>query len=159
MAAARRSDESAVWTISGMRVGSLLVYAGGAAALWTLSAAILGFGQYAFDGTSSAAMHDRFQNGHVFVSISWVLVGLALVVLSLRGDRRRLRVGGIALLFVALGKLFLYDLAYLDAMARAISFIVSGAVLLLAALLLQRFAPHVKAALLDEDTSPTAAGG
>jgi uncharacterized membrane protein len=73
-----------------------------------------------------------------------------LVVLSLRGDRRALRVGGIALLFVALGKLFIYDLAFLTAMTRAISFIVTGLVLLLAALLLQRFAPQVKAALGDD---------
>ena len=56
----------------------------------------------------------------------------------------------IALLFAALGKIFLYDLAFLTAMARAVSFIVTGSVLLLAALLLQRFAPQVKAALGDE---------
>ena len=70
--------------------------------------------------------------------------------LSLRGNSRSLRAGGITLLFVALGKLFLYDLAFLTAMARAVSFIVTGSVLLLAALLLQRFAPQVKAALGDE---------
>jgi uncharacterized membrane protein len=86
----------------------------------------------------------------VLVSISWVLVGLGLVVLSLRSNSRSLRVGGITLLFVALGKLFVYDLAFLTAMARAVSFIVTGSVLLLAALLLQRFAPQVKAALGDE---------
>ena len=51
-----------------------------------------------------------------------------------------LRIGGIALLFAALAKLFLYDLAFLTAMARAVSFIVTGSVLLVAALLLQRFA-------------------
>jgi uncharacterized membrane protein len=78
------------------------------------------------------------------------MVGLALVIASLRGDRRGLRAAGIALLFAALGKIFLYDLAFLTAMARAVSFIVTGSVLLLAALLLQRFAPQVKAALGDE---------
>jgi predicted AAA+ superfamily ATPase len=36
------------------------------------------------------------------------------------------RIAGVALLFVALGKLFLYDLAFLTAMARAISFILTG---------------------------------
>ena len=138
-----------------MAVRSVLAYAAGAAALWTFSAAILGAGQLLLDHPSPAAVHDRFQQGHVMVSMGWALVGLALVIVSLRGDRRRLRVGGIALLFVALGKLFLYDLAYLDAMARAISFIASGTVLLLAALLLQRFAPHVKAALGEDDASRT----
>ena len=119
-------------------------------ALWTLAAAILGAEQLIADAGAVASVHDHFQQGHVLVSISWVLVGLGLVVLSLRGNSRSLRVGGITLLFVALGKLFLYDLAFLTAMARAVSFIVTGSVLLFAALLLQRFAPQVKAALGDE---------
>jgi uncharacterized membrane protein len=90
----------------------------------------------------------------VAVSISWVRVGLGLGMVSLRGDRRGVRIGGIALLFVALGKLFLYDLAFLTAMARAVSFITTGSVLLVAALLLQRFAPQVRAALVDDQPDP-----
>ena len=85
--------------------------------------------------------------------MSWVLIGLALVVVSLRGDRRPLRIVGVALLFVALGKLFLYDLAFLTAMARAVSFIVTGSVLLVAALLLQRFAPQMKGPVTGDDVS------
>ena len=138
------------WTAGRVRVVALLVYAGGAACLWTLAAAILGAEQLVADAGVTASVHDHFQQGHVLVSISWVMVGLTLVVLSLRGDHRGLRAGGIALLFAALGKLFAYDLAFLTAMARAISFIVTGSVLLLAALLLQRFAPQMKAALGDE---------
>jgi uncharacterized membrane protein len=140
--------------VAGVRAATALVYLAGAAALWTLAAAILGAAQIPADAASVLSIHDRFQQGHVAVSISWVLVGLVLVVLSLRGDRRSLRAGGIALLFVALGKLFLYDLAFLTAMARAVSFIVTGSVLLLAALLLQRFAPHVKAAIGDDGAEP-----
>ncbi len=138
------------WTAGRVRVAALLVYAGGAVCLWTLAAAILGAEQLVADAGVTASVHDHFQQGHVLVSISWVMVGLTLVVLSLRGDHRGLRAGGIALLFAALGKLFAYDLAFLTAMARAISFIVTGSVLLLAALLLQRFAPQMKAALGDE---------
>jgi Predicted membrane protein (DUF2339) len=147
--AARASASGASRMIARVRAETALVYLGGAAALWTVAAGILGVAE--LDASVSAAsVHDHFQQGHVLVSISWVLVGLILVVLSLRGDRRAVRVGGIALLFVALGKLFLYDLAFLTAMARAVSFIVTGSVLLLAALLLQRFAPQVKAALSDD---------
>ncbi len=138
------------WSVGRVPVGTVLVYTGGAACLWTLAAAILGAEQLVAATGVQASVHDHFQQGHVLVSISWVLIGLGLVVLSLRGDHRGLRVGGITLLFVALGKLFLYDLAFLTAMARAVSFIVTGSVLLLAALLLQRFAPQVKAALGDE---------
>ena len=141
---------TASWWVGRVSVAALLVYAGGAFCLWTLAAAILGAEQLVADAGIYASVHDHFQQGHVLVSISWVMVGLALVILSLRGDHRSLRVGGITLLFAALAKLFLYDLTFLTAMARAISFIVTGSVLLLAALLLQRFAPQVKAALGDE---------
>jgi hypothetical protein len=147
--AARGSTSGASRMIAGVRAETALVYLAGAASLWTLAAAILGAMELGAAG-STASVHDHFQQGHVLVSVSWVLVGLILVVLSLRGDRRAVRVGGIALLFVALGKLFLYDLAFLTAMARAVSFIVTGSLLLLAALLLQRFAPQVKAALSDD---------
>ena len=149
-AAARTGPSERRRTIAGLPVATALVSLAGAAALWTLAAAILGAAQIPADAASIVSVHDRFQQGHVAVSISWVLVGLVLVVLSLRGEHRSLRAGGIALLFVALGKLFLYDLAFLTAMARAVSFIVTGSVLLLAALLLQRFAPYVKAAIGDD---------
>ncbi len=142
-------------SVGGIPAATLLIYSGGAACLWTLAAAILGAEQLAADAGLQASVHDHFQQGHVLVSISWVGIGLGLVVLSLRGDHRALRAGGISLLFVAVGKLFLYDLAFLTAMARAISFIVSGSVLLLAALLLQRFAPQVKAALGDDSREPS----
>jgi hypothetical protein len=151
-AAARRAPRST----GGVPAAALLVYSSGAACLWTLAAAILGSEQLVADAGLHTSVHDHFQQGHVLISISWVMIGLALVVLSLRGDHRALRAGGIALLFAAVGKLFLYDLAFLTAMARAVSFIVSGSVLLLAALLLQRFAPQVKAALGDDSPEAVA---
>ena len=129
------------WRLGGIRVCTIAAVATGAMALWTLAAAILGAFQLAVADTAVQDIHDGFQQGHVLVSISWVLIGLALVIVSLRGHRRSLRIAGIALLFAALAKLFLYDLAFLTAMARAISFIVTGSILLVAALLLQRFSP------------------
>ena len=140
------------WQLGGVRVATAAAVTTGAMALWTLAATILGAGQLLVQSASPAFqdVHDRFQQGHVLVSVSWVLTGLALVVISLRGNRRSLRIAGIALLFAALGKLFLYDLAFLTAMARAVSFIVTGSVLLVAALLLQRFSPQVKAVLGDD---------
>ncbi|HYW29516.1 MAG TPA: DUF2339 domain-containing protein [Gaiellales bacterium] len=153
-AAARDRSMRVRWLVGRFQAATLLVYLAGASALWTLSAAILGAEQLVADPGLAESVHDHFQQGQVLVSVGWVLVGLALVVASLRGERRALRAGGIALLFVALGKLFLYDLTFLTAMARAVSFIATGSVLLLAALLLQRFAPQVKAALGDEHPRP-----
>jgi hypothetical protein len=130
----------------GVDARTALTYLAGAGILWTLAAAILGAFQLDVDGSVATAVHDGFQQGHVAVSVAWVMIGLGLVVGSLRSRHRGLlRAGGIALLFVALGKLFLFDLAFLTAMARAVSFIVTGSVLLLAALLLQRFGYSTRA--------------
>ncbi len=142
-AAARAGARRALGRV---RLPAALAHLTGAAGLWTLAAAILGAAQIPADPAVAGSVHDAFQQGHVVVSIGWALVGLGLVAASLRGDRRTLRAGGVALLFVAVGKLFLYDLAFLTAMARAVSFIVSGSVLMLAALLLQRFAPRARPA-------------
>lgn len=143
------------WTIGGIRVAQAGVCLSAAAGLWTLAAALLGATQLRVEHPSSQAVHDAFQQGQVLVSTSWVLVGLALVVASIRGRRRLLRIGGIALLFAALAKLFVYDLAFLTAMARAVSFIVTGSVLLVAALLLQRFAAPLRQGAADEAANPT----
>ncbi len=133
-------------SVRGLDARTALTYLAGAGLLWTLAAAILGAFQLRVDGAVVTAVHDGFQQGHVAVSVAWVMVGLGLVVASLRSRHRGLlRAGGIALLFVALGKLFLFDLAFLTAMARAVSFIVTGSVLLLAALLLQRFGYSTRA--------------
>jgi uncharacterized membrane protein len=134
------------WTAGPIPAAAVVVGSGGALCLWTLAAAILGAEQLVAHPGLTISVHDHFQQGHVLVSIGWVMAGLALVVASLRGDRRSVRGAGIALLFATLGKIFLYDLAFLTAMARAVSFIVTGSVLLLAALLLQRFAPQMKVA-------------
>jgi hypothetical protein len=142
--AAAAGGDTQPWTIGGVRVAQAGACLCAAAGLWTLAAALLGATQLRVAHPSSQAVHDAFQQGQVLVSTSWVLVGLALVVASIRGGRRLLRIGGIALLFAALAKLFLYDLAFLTAMARAVSFIVTGSVLLVAALLLQRFAAPLR---------------
>src|SRR6476469_5506857 len=91
--------------VRGVDVRAVLTYLAGAAMLWTLAAAILGAFQLPVDAAVAAAVHDGFQQGHVAVSVAWVMVGLGLVVASLRSRHRGLlRAGGIALLCVELGK-------------------------------------------------------
>ena len=142
------------WTVGGVPVAKAGACLFGAASLWTLATALLGATQLRVAHPGPQSVHDAFQQGQVLVSTSWVLVGLALVVASIRGRRRLLRIGGIALLFAALAKLFLYDLAFLTAMARAVSFIVTGSVLLVAALLLQRFAAPLRQGGSDDVANP-----
>jgi uncharacterized membrane protein len=71
-----------------------------------------------------------FLLGHVFVTVSWTLGALALL---LRGiDSVPLRVAGLALVAAALAKLVLFDLSSLDGIARVAAFLVAGLVLLAA---------------------------
>lgn len=79
-----------------------------------------------------------FQSGHTAVSAVWGALGLALLYAGLRGGRLALRLGGLILFGVSLGKLFLYDLARLSSITRAFSFLAVGAVLLVGGFLYQR---------------------
>jgi uncharacterized membrane protein len=85
-------------------------------------------------------VHTNFQRGHTAVSGFLALLGLSLLYAGLKRHGRALRVGGLALLGVILGKVFLYDLAALSSAARAVSFLAVGGVLLLGGFFYQRLA-------------------
>ena len=106
---------------------------GGALALYCASLVIL----EAFEG-SGGSVAAAFQRGHTAVSAAWGAVGLALLVAGLRRGARDLRIGGLALLGASLAKLFLYDLANLSSITRAMSFLAVGAVLLVGGFFYQR---------------------
>ncbi len=79
-----------------------------------------------------------FQAGHALVSSIWALVALAVLYLGLRRDLKAVRLAGLALLAVTVGKLVLYDLSQLTALARVSSFIVVGVLLLIGSIGYQR---------------------
>jgi hypothetical protein len=106
---------------------------GGALALYAASLAILEAFEDSGGGVAAA-----FQRGHTGVSAVWGAVGLALLVAGLKRGARDLRIGGLALFGVSLTKLFLYDLANLSSITRALSFLAVGAVLLVAGFFYQR---------------------
>ncbi|MGH3138666.1 MAG: DUF2339 domain-containing protein [Gaiellales bacterium] len=81
-----------------------------------------------------------FENGHTLVSATWAGIALLLVWFGFRRDATTLRIGGIALLVGTLAKLFLFDLAQLEAMARAVSFIAVGVISLTGAVVYRRMA-------------------
>src|SRR5206468_7055857 len=85
-------------------------------------------------GTITAA----FQSGHTVVSALWGVLGLALLYLGLRRAASSVRIAGLALFGVSLAKLFLYDLARLSSITRALSFLAVGAVLLVGGFLYQQ---------------------
>jgi uncharacterized membrane protein len=63
-------------------------------------------------------------------------------VVGLVRDLRPLRLGGLALLATAVGKVFLFDLASLTSVYRVASFIVLGLLLLCGAFAWQRIRPR-----------------
>jgi hypothetical protein len=106
----------------------------GIGALYVLSLGILDLAERAFGGSIEA----DFERGHVAVSVLWTLIGLGLLVAGLVRDQRLLRYGGLALFGLSLAKIFLYDLSALNSAARALSFIVVGALVLAGGFFLQR---------------------
>lgn len=78
------------------------------------------------------------QAGQVLLSAFWTLSGLSAVVYGLLRDVRRLRLGGLALLTLAVAKVYTYDLAALEELSRVLSFIALGLLLLVGAFAYQR---------------------
>jgi hypothetical protein len=78
------------------------------------------------------------QGGQVVLSAYWTLLGVASLVAGLFRDEKRLRLGGLLLLGLAVLKVFLYDLANLEQIYRVLSFIGLGLLLLASAFAYQR---------------------
>jgi len=78
------------------------------------------------------------QTPQVLLSSFWGLTGLAALLYGLVRDDRRVRLGGLALLGIALVKVVLYDLSTLEEIYRVLSFIALGLLLLTGAFAYQR---------------------
>jgi uncharacterized membrane protein len=80
-------------------------------------------------------------------SIAWALFAFVLLLIGMRSDTKVVRYCGVLLLFVTLGKLFLFDLANLGQLYRIGAFIGVALVLIVASFFYQRFlAPTAKEA-------------
>lgn len=90
---------------------------------------------------------DSRQIGQVLLSTFWALTGLGAVVYGLLRDVRRFRLSGLALLALAATKVATYDLAELDELARVLSFIALGILLLVGAFAYQR----IRVSVGDDD--------
>ncbi len=83
------------------------------------------------------------QTPQVLLSAFWSAVGLGAVVYGLVRDDKRFRLGGLALLVLAAGKVILYDLGELDDIYRVLSFVALGLLLLAGAFAYQRIRHEV----------------
>jgi uncharacterized membrane protein len=109
-----------------------LLYAivAGAAAVYLPSLAIVS----AFGGDEP----EPGQTPQVLLSCFWAVTGLVGLVVGLLRDVRPLRLASLALLGLAVAKVFAYDLSELESIYRALSFIALGLLLLGAAFAYQR---------------------
>jgi len=82
------------------------------------------------------------QIGQSWLSAFWTATGLGAVVWGMVRHSPKARLGGLALLMVAIAKVWTYDLAELEELARALSFVALGLLLLAGAFAYQRFRPE-----------------
>src|SRR5512132_1020036 len=116
-----------------------------AAAVLSMSAVsltILGL----FEWLGPASVETDFQRGHSAASAFWAVIGLVALYIGLTRETRALRLAGFALFGLALAKIFLYDLANLSSVTRALSFLAVGAILLIAGFFYQRLTAPTKPA-------------
>jgi uncharacterized membrane protein len=80
--------------------------------------------------------------GQTALSVLWAAAGVGTLAVGLVRDRALLRQGALALLALTAGKVFIYDLASLDSMARVGSLVGLGLLLLAGGFLWQRVRPR-----------------
>ena len=87
---------------------------------------------FAFTSLELNSFLHTYQEGLRFgaISILWSLFALSFVLIGIRKDLRGLRYAGLALFAIVAGKVFLVDLARLDAIYRIVAFIVLGILVL-----------------------------
>jgi uncharacterized membrane protein len=107
----------------------------GVLVVYGVSLAILQLAESVF----AIGLQAEFQRGQTAVSAFWGLLGLVLLYAGLT-RWRSLRLAGLALFALSLGKIFLYDLPSLSSIERALSFLAVGAVLMLGGFFYQRLA-------------------
>jgi Predicted membrane protein (DUF2339) len=130
--AADGDDQDRLRRVSIWTAGTLAVYAASLLILETVA------------DLSGAGVHTDFQRGHTAVSALWGVLGLVCLYVGLIKRRRTLRLAGFALFGISLGKLFLYDLAALSSVTRALSFLAVGAFLIAGGFFYQRLSAQLE---------------
>jgi uncharacterized membrane protein len=104
--------------------------------IWAGSAAVTGYAVTSFTVTAGVLIGGAdggFLAGHMAATICWIVMAAALFGYAARLVRKERSLpigGGLALVAVAMAKLFLFDLGTLDGIFRVVVFIVVGLVLL-----------------------------
>lgn len=110
----------------------------GAAALVYLGSVLI------VDTIGVDAAGESRQVGQAWLSAFWTAAGLGAVIWGLVRKSVNVRLGGLALLAIAIGKVWTYDLAELEELPRALSFVALGLFLMVGAFAYQRIKPGEK---------------
>jgi uncharacterized membrane protein len=94
------------------------------------------------DAIGADSAGEARQIGQAWLSAFWAATGLGAVIWGLLRKSQNVRLGGLALLAIAIGKVWTYDLAELEELPRALSFVALGLLLLVGAFAYQRIKPE-----------------
>jgi uncharacterized membrane protein len=111
------------------------------------------------DAIGANAAGESREIGQAWLSAFWAATGLGAVIWGLARKSATVRLGGLALLTIAIAKVWTYDLAELEELPRALSFVALGLLLLVGAFAYQRFKPEEEAPKPDceaEEREPQA---
>ncbi|HEX5526929.1 MAG TPA: DUF2339 domain-containing protein [Solirubrobacterales bacterium] len=123
--------------------GTVAGYVGATGFVYLGSVAII-------DVIGDTAGGEARQIGQSWLSAFWTATGLGAVIWGMVRHSPKARLGGLALLAVAIVKVWTYDLSELEQLARALSFVALGLLLLAGAFAYQRFKPEEEGESRDE---------
>jgi hypothetical protein len=136
-------------------VRPILTVAAGIGLVYLASVLLVDFFQGRVGGPT--AVEELQKQAQVAVSILWGLIGMGVFLAGIIGWRQGVRESGLGLLALATGKVFLFDLSYLDVAYRVLSLIGLGLLLLAGAYAYQSLRP--RRPIAGDAPSPGAAPG
>jgi uncharacterized membrane protein len=133
------------------KVATVTGYLGAAGFVYLGSVAII-------DVIGDNAGGEAREIGQSWMSAFWTATGLGAVVWGMVRHSWKARLGGLALLAVAIVKVWTYDLSELEELARALSFVALGLLLLAGAFAYQRFKPEEEGESGEEEVEEVEEG-
>jgi hypothetical protein len=129
---------------SGLDLTAILIFAIAWRAAALLGAAVPEFARHYLPGLVAfnvSLWATRWSNA---LTVAWSLLALALFFAGLGLRERAYRLGGLVLLALAVGRIFLIDVWRFETLTRIVSFLVLGAVLMLLGYLYNRFGEKLR---------------
>ena len=100
---------------------------------------LTGMIRHAFSGDTISIIRNFPDNAELYsISAAWLALGIALLVLGIRSKRQDIRMASAIVIVLTVFKAFFVDMASLEGVLRALSFVVLGVVLIVIGRVYQR---------------------